>query len=312
MAAPVAMPSRAPRARLEPTDWQALRQAHRQRAETLFGADICRRARGMAHPVWDFLFDYYAFRAGHVFRWSPGPGVLLEEADAAALPPSGIWSPHPEGVWLDPSTVPVRRREGWAWILALLERTAERPPAFACGGLHEWAMVYRGTARHGSVPLRLPPDELAAFVESQPIACSHHDAFRFFTPAARPLNRLQPGPDQRLDFEQRGCLHANMDLYKWAAKLTPWLDTSLLLDCLELARAARALDMRASPYDLRTWGFEPVPMETTEGRAEFAREQMALAERAQPLRLRLIAAYRSALQDPLVRLQPGGSGEGVR
>jgi hypothetical protein len=284
-----------PRARLERADWQTRRDTHRTRSETLLGADLQRRMRGESHPVWDFIFDYYAFRPGHCLRWSPGPGIVLEGARVEDFLPRGAWSEHPEGAWLDPVALPDQRREGWAWILALLERTAERPPVFACGGLHEWAMVYRGTARHASVPLRLAPDELAAFVESQPIACSHHDAFRFFTPAARPLNRLQPGPDNRLTHEQRGCLHANMDLYKWAAKLTPWIDGALLLDCLALARAAREIDMRASPYDLRAWGFEPIPMETAAGRAEFAREQASLAECAQPLRLRLIDAYREVL-----------------
>jgi hypothetical protein len=53
--------------------------------------------------------------------------------------------------------------------------------------------------------------------------------------------------------------------------------------------------MRASPYDLRAFGFEPIAMESAAGRAEFAREQAALAERAQPLRLRLIEAYREVL-----------------
>ena len=86
-----------------------------------------------------------------------------------------------------------------------------------------------------------------------------------------------------------------MDLYKWAAKLAPWLDASILLDALELARQARELDMRASPYDLRAYGLEPILMETAEGRAEFARGQMGLADRAQGLRLRLIAAYREVL-----------------
>lgn len=284
-----------PRARLERSVWMARQEAHRERAEALIGDDLRRRMRGQAHPVWDFLFDYYTFRPGHCLRWSPGPGVVLEGARAEHLLPRGLWSDHPDGAWLDPAAIPLKRREGWSWILELLERTAVRPPVFACGGLHEWAMVYRGTPRHAHVPLRLSPEALAAFVESQPIACSHYDAFRFFTPAARPLNRLQPGPGDRLTYEQRGCLHANMDLYKWAAKLTPWIDGALLLDCLALARAAREIDMRASPYDLRAFGFEPIAMESAAGRAEFAREQAALAERAQPLRLRLIEAYREVL-----------------
>jgi len=269
-------------------------QASRSRAESLMGAHMRRREQGETHPVYDFLFEYYSYRSSHLFKWSPGLGVYLEGASAADFP-GKEWAFDPEGAWLDGGRLPVHRCESWAWILDLLERTAERPPVFACGGLHEWAMVYRGEIRHARVPLRIDGASLAAFVESQPISCSHFDAFRFFTEPARPLNRLQPSRETRKDFEQRGCLHANMDLYKWAYKLAPWGGSELLLECLELALKARELDMRASPYDLRAWGFEPVRMETVEGRAEFTRGQMELAEDARPLRRRLIGEYRNLL-----------------
>ena len=45
------------------------------------------------------------------------------------------------------------------------------------------------------------------------IACSHFDAYRFFTDTARTLNTLSPGRDDRAAYEQPGCLHATMDLY---------------------------------------------------------------------------------------------------
>ena len=48
-----------------------------------------------------------------------------------------------------------------------------------------------------------------------------------------------------------------------------------MLDCLELAADARALDMRASPYDLRGYGFEPIAVETPGGRAEYVAAQQA-------------------------------------
>ncbi len=47
--------------------------------------------------------------------------------------------------------------------------------------------------------------------------------------------------------------------------------------------------MRASSYDLADLGYSPVPIETPAGRAEYARAQAAFAERAAPLRERLIA-----------------------
>ena len=47
--------------------------------------------------------------------------------------------------------------------------------------------------------------------------------------------------------------------------------------------------MRASPYDLRTLGFEPVAIETDAGRAEYEHYQRAFATRGDPLREKLIA-----------------------
>ena len=42
--------------------------------------------------------------------------------------------------------------------------------------------------------------------------------------------------------------------HKWAGKLGPAVPGELALDCFELARDIRVLDMRASPYDLRAYG----------------------------------------------------------
>jgi hypothetical protein len=88
--------------------------------------------------------------------------------------------------------------------------------------------------------------------------------------------------------EQPGCLHATMDLYKWAYKLAPATPSELLADCFALAADVRELDMRASPYDLSGWGYSPVPIETPAGRAEYAKAQAGFAERAAPLRARLL------------------------
>ncbi len=187
---------------------------------------------------------------------------------------------------------PAKRRDSLVWLRDLLAATATRPPAFGCFGLHEWAMVYRQTpdeVRHNAWPLRFAPDELARIVESQPVRCTHFDAFRFFTAPAKPLNRLQPARETSLDNEQRGCLHANMDLYKWAFKLAPFTPAELIADCFALARDIRETDMRASPYDLRALGFAPIAIETPEGRAEYERHQRAFAARSEPLRERLLA-----------------------
>lgn len=58
-------------------------------------------------------------------------------------------------------------------------------------------------------------------------------------------------------------------LCRWAVKLVPLIDSSLVADCLELAILAREIDMRASPYDLKSFfgesdKYEPIKIETVE------------------------------------------------
>ena len=185
------------------------------------------------------------------------------------------------------------------FIRDLLARTAARPAQLGCFGLHEWAMVYRQEpeqVRHADWPLRLGSEGTDRVVEQHQIRCSHFDAYRFFTPPARPLNVLTPTREAQPALEQPGCLHANMDLYKWAYKLSPGVPSDLTLDCFELAREVRELDMRAAPYDLRELGVDPVRIETSEGKAEYVAAQRAFSQRAQALRARLVAGLRRPAQ----------------
>jgi hypothetical protein len=86
------------------------------------------------------------------------------------------------------------------------------------------------------------------------------------------------------------CLRLiDSDLYKWSYKLSPLIDSETLLDCRELAAAAREIDMRASPYDLSHYGYTPIAVEDAAGRAEYVRCQKAIATRAEPLRAALLA-----------------------
>ena len=59
----------------------------------------------------------------------------------------------------------------------------------------------------------------------------------------------------------------------------------------------RELDMRASPYDLRSHGYPPVAIETPEGKATYVAGQRGFAERGAVLRTRLIDVC-DALADP--------------
>jgi hypothetical protein len=238
--------------------------------------------------VEDFLFTYYGHRPAALRRWHPGFGVVLADApDYAGLKGYEVRDGN--------ATVPVGHVLSQVPLLRALHRlltaTAARPAQLGCFGLHEWAMVYRleqHDVRHAGWPLRLGGGGTDAVVESHRIACSHFDAFRFFTDEARPLNMLRPGRDDRPEFEQPGCLHAGMDLYKHAFRLTPMVCSDLVADCFELARDIRVLDMRASPYDLRGLGYSPVRIETVEGKQEYVAAQRGFAERGAPLRRRLV------------------------
>jgi hypothetical protein len=285
-------------------EWRARAEAHAARVDAFVEPHLARRAEKVRHPVHDFLFTYYSQRPAQLRRWHPGFGVALADAEAYAglkgyevlgLDPGfdtlAALTAQPTGVLGVTEAYVVSQRPLLTQLHTLLTATARRTPQFGCFGLHEWAMVHR-SAEHGTRhdwPLRLGQEGTDEVVESHRIGCSHFDAFRFFTPSARPLNTLQPGRDDRADLEQPGCLHAGMDLYKHAFRLTPMVSSDLVADCFELARDIRVLDMRAAPYDLTDLGFDPVRIETPEGKAAYVEAQRGFAERGAPLRARLIA-----------------------
>lgn len=253
---------------------------------------------GERHPVEDFLFDYYRLGPAKLRQWHPGPGVVLEGESAREYLGSGRYQMLADGVRLSPDAVG-RVAPTAAFVLRLQRGVLDRPAQFGCLGLHEWAMVYRAApeqVRHSAYPLRLGPAGTDEVVETQQIRCSHYDAYRFFTDLARPLNPLRPTLERRIDLEQGGCLHANMDVYKWAGKLLPAVPSELVADAFDLARRIRTLDMRASPYDLTSLGYPPIAIETPEGRAQYVRLQREYAEQARPLRERLVASCERILR----------------
>jgi hypothetical protein len=274
---------------LDAASWQASRAAHEERVDVWVRPHLERRRARQAHPVEDFLFTYYSQRPAGLRRWHPGFGVVLEDA-AEYLDLKGYVDRGRSSATVSSEHLASRARLVRG-LHNLLTATAARPAQLGCFGMHEWAMVYRldpADVRHASWPLRLGAAGTDEVVEGHRIACSHFDAFRFFTDAARPRNTLSPGRDDRADFEQPGCLHAGMDLYKHAFRLSPLVPSELVADCFELARDIRVLDMRASPYDLSDLGYSPVPVETAEGKQEYAAAQRGFAERGRPLRRRLI------------------------
>ena len=271
---------------LSRSEWTARAAAHRARLAPHVEPHLARRGARVKHPVNDFLFTYYSYRPAQLLRWHPGFGVTLSDAaeyESLRGYASGTVSPD----FLADKRLLVET------LLKLLRATASRDANFGCFGLHEWAMVYRLTpeqVRHADWPLRLGATGTDRVVESHRVACSHFDAYRFFTPPAAPLNTLSPRSDDRAAFEQPGCLHGNMDLYKHAFRLSPLVSSDLVADCFELAWDIRTMDMKAAPYDLAELGLDPIRIETAAGKQEYAATQRTFAERAAPLRERLITA----------------------
>ncbi|MFS0793988.1 3-methyladenine DNA glycosylase [Microbacterium sp. 1P10AE] len=281
---------------LSRSEWIARAEAHAERADALTAAHRARAARGEKHPVEDFLFTYYSYKPAILRRWHPGPGVVLADADERA---TWRWyRPVADGVEVDADDFRRERGSLYRGVVNLLRATAARPAQFGCFGLHEWAMAYRTDEVRHAVPLRLGSDGTDAVVESHDLKCTHFDAFRFFTPDAVPRNKAPLTRDSQADVEQPGCLHAGMDVYKWAVKLGPLVPGEILLDAFELARDIRILDMEASPYDLADWGYSPVAIETPDGKAQYVARQRAVSLRSQALRAALVSAVTGGNDTP--------------
>ncbi|WP_138444943.1 3-methyladenine DNA glycosylase [Sinomonas susongensis] len=296
-------------------EWLPRAEAHARRAAGFSEPFVARRNARKKHPVEDFLFTYYTHKPAQLARWHPGAGVVLSgeaaaerlgwknyraltdaEREASGLTAGGT------AVVLDAEGYLREREETLRFCPLILRGTAQRPGQFGCFGLHEWAMVYHSEKfgiRHEYLPLRLGAEGTDRVVEEHRIRCTHFDAFRFYTPDAAPRNEFQPTRETQRTLEQPGCLHANMDLYKWAYKLGPAVPGELLMDCFELAWRVREMDMQASPYDLSGWGYAPIAIETPAGKAEYVEKQRQFAAEAAVLRERLATAI-----EPLVAALP--------
>ncbi|GAA2078977.1 hypothetical protein GCM10009821_18680 [Aeromicrobium halocynthiae] len=287
--------------RLTRDQWGPRAERHRTRAARWTSRRLERSLRGEKHPVEDFLFEYYNLSPGQLERWHPGLGTgLVDAPEYAGL---GAYVTTGDVTTVDPARLD-RRVRGLRWTRDLLQVTTAREPAFGCFGLHEWAMVHRSeSVRHPQLSLRLGAEGTSRVVESHRIACSHVDAFRFFTPAARPLNAWPLQRADQLRREQPGCLHVTMDLYRIAFRMLPFIEATVVLDAFELAMEVRRTDMAASPYDVTGLGIEPIAIETGEGKAEYVRRQRDLTERAAPLRARLLGLC----EDLLARAERAGA-----
>ncbi len=282
---------------LPKTKWQTLKKKHEQAISNIVYPYLQKKQHQHKDPVLDFLFEYYAFRPSYLKKWSPGIGVMLEDASSENFNSFDEMSFDENGFFLNPEVFPERRMKSARWILSLLENSLEKKPSFGCFGMHEWAMVYKAEKiRHKHLPLRLTPQDLTEFVESRPLVCTHFDAFRFFTDEAKPQNKFELNQQNFAETEQPGCLHTNMDLYKWAFKMYPWIGSEIIRKAFLLALETRKIDMRASPYDLRKLGLEPIKIETEDGRLEYVKLQKEIYQRSVTIREELIEKYKHLIK----------------
>ncbi|WP_061965068.1 hypothetical protein [Demequina aurantiaca] len=294
IAADATVVSDAPRV-LSRAKWEPLQDLFHARVDAATCGHRERRDAGESHAVEDFLYEYNSTKPSQLRRWHPGPGIVLQEADAQARWKWYRTQASAAGVMettFDAAAFMAKRGTTVDFVENLMKRTAERPLHVGCFGLHEWAMIYKSgdPDRRHTLPLRLGREGTDAVVEAHPIACTHFDAFRFFTPEARPLNATQLTRETQVASEQPGCLHATMDLFKWCLKLSPAVPSELQQDCFDLALEVRRVDMRASPYNVSSYGLEAIAIETPAGKAEYATMQREFARRGADLRLRIVDA----------------------
>ena len=261
------------------------------------------------HPIYNFLHNYYRYSVLELKLYSPGIGYGLEDVqstDLCNLHRHMIQFDNTQTYSLLPTIdLEPNKRYGVSAVTRtrdILDLTCKRSPHFACFGLHEWAMLYSNndpTTRHQSkLKLRVSQSTIDNTVEQTPLSCTHFDAWRFFQPSAQPLNALNPlSRSSQLEHEQPGCIHATMDLFRYAYELYPFTSSSLLRTCLEIAVIARKIDMRASPYDVsEVEGCEDsICIETAEGKIQYIHEQEALYRLSYPVRTELLEVYNTYL-----------------
>lgn len=279
---------------------EALESASRLEAavDEKLAAYLVQRSNGLKEAVIDFLFEYYAFRPIKLKVWSPGLIAKVEKTPKTKHLLSPFKSVESRNyIQLDTAALTDKRIKHMNWVLALQESIHGKTPNFGCYGLHEWAMLYKSEEkRHPYLNLRVSHQVLNETVQQNPLRCTHFDAYRFFTDPAIPLNEDTLSREDVLKHEQGGCIHNNMDLYKWSFKFYPWLPSELIWEAFNLALKARIVDMEASPYDVSDYGYAAIKIETQLGMKDYVQQQKSLANEASKIRTAWISAISSILE----------------
>ena len=201
--------------------WRARAGRAQEHAWMAGSARICAAAAAaVAHPVEDFLFTYYSYRPAALRRWHPGLGVRLEGEDAAAFARSRGTS-SPATAQVDPTCG--RSRDQVRWIRRLLAATAGRPMAWAASASTSgrWSTASRRPRCATRLPAPTRVSGTDTVVEAHRIACTHYDAFRFFTERRGRGTLCCPPARRSTSTTSRDVCTPTMDCYKWAYKLSP-------------------------------------------------------------------------------------------
>ena len=179
---------------LEPAEWEPLQAAHVARVDALLADHLDRRTTPRTTPGRGLPL--------HLLPDPPEPAPHLApraRGSACSAPRStregaATCTPTTRRE-LDPAEIS-RRSDSIRWIRQLLSGNG-RPPAAV--RLLRPARVGDGLPRteeirHETWPLRLGAEGTDRVVESHKIACSHFDAFRFFTAAGPPSERPPTHP----------------------------------------------------------------------------------------------------------------------
>jgi hypothetical protein len=203
------------------------------------------------HPIYNFIFIYFFFNQKILFQYSPGMNVEIEmESDIEQLaslnlvPELQPIDPHSSHYFHISFQQKKITKKFLQRTLTLLKSVESKLPSFWCFGLHEWAMLYHSSqlpsstpkpssSLFQSLPLRVTAQQIESLINpssssTQPsplprLRCTHFDAIRFFTPSSLPLNAITPTPTRKTvhQFDQPGCVHVNMDLFKYGICLLP-------------------------------------------------------------------------------------------
>lgn len=272
-----------------------------------------------SHPIYNFLHTYYKYSVESLYCYSPGINISISgliNDNSNSVSRKYLYTASNDVMYYSPSLFPSqsseRLKSNVKQYYEIQLNSIMKKPNFYCFGLHEWAMLYSGrlTAdgkeceptrlpKHQQLDIRTSQEVIDDLVESNLLKCSHFDAWRFFHVNAQPMNQIPVlSRSSQPQNEQAGCIHATMDLFKYAYSLYPLVSSDLLIKCLQIAIRARIIDMRASPYDVSKYDVCAVPIcvETMDGRREYSRLQENLYNDALPCRIELLEIYKHAVE----------------